>query len=101
MVRSLIDSVFIIAFIFIYPPTYTNFRDYEHHNKNYIMMNSYLPEMEFTNSDDINEPLLMMPMYAHGGGLNSCGCHFNRKTGECHCHRDYGCGCECQPSRCN
>lgn len=37
---------------------------------------------------------------AHGGGLNRCGCHFNRRTGECHCHRDYGCGCECQPDRC-
>jgi hypothetical protein len=24
------------------------------------------------------------PMVAHGGGLNRCGCHFNRKTGECH-----------------
>ncbi len=36
----------------------------------------------------------------HGGGLNSCGCHFNRKTGECHCHRDYGCGCTCQSPTC-
>lgn len=34
---------------------------------------------------------------AHGGGLNHCGCHFNRKTSECHCHRDRDCGCECQP----
>jgi hypothetical protein len=37
---------------------------------------------------------------AHGGGLNSCGCHFNRKTGECHCHQNRGCGCECQPGSC-
>lgn len=29
----------------------------------------------------------------HGGGLNSCGCHFNRKTGVCHCHRAPACGC--------
>lgn len=36
----------------------------------------------------------------HGGGLNSCGCHFNRKTGECHCHRSSGCGCSCQPPSC-
>ncbi len=36
----------------------------------------------------------------HGGGLNACGCHFNRKTGACHCHQDRGCGCECQPARC-
>lgn len=24
---------------------------------------------------------------AHGGGLNSAGCHNNRKTGDYHCHR--------------
>jgi len=37
---------------------------------------------------------------AHGGGLNACGCHFNRKTGGCHCHQPRGCGCECQPAGC-
>jgi hypothetical protein len=36
----------------------------------------------------------------HGGGLNGCGCHFNRKTGECHCHRAGACGCTCQPASC-
>lgn len=40
-------------------------------------------------------------LFAHGGGLNKYGCHFNRKTGEWHCHRDRGCGCECEPSRCD
>lgn len=30
---------------------------------------------------------------AHGGGLNSCGCHIDHKTGYCHCHRPPGCGC--------
>lgn len=24
---------------------------------------------------------------AHGGGLDANGCHFNRRTGEYHCHR--------------
>jgi len=37
---------------------------------------------------------------AHRGGLNACGCHFNRKTGECHCHRPQACGCECEPPGC-
>jgi hypothetical protein len=36
----------------------------------------------------------------HGGGLNSCGCHFNRQTGACHCHQASSCGCECQPATC-
>lgn len=29
------------------------------------------------------------PAFAHGGGLNSEGCHNNRKTGDYHCHRAY------------
>ena len=38
---------------------------------------------------------------AHGGGLNQCGCHFNRKTDECHCHRQSAnCGCECDAPSC-
>ena len=27
------------------------------------------------------------PVYPHGGGLDSSGCHNNRKTGDHHCHR--------------
>lgn len=27
------------------------------------------------------------PAFSHGGGLNSQGCHNNRKTGDYHCHR--------------
>lgn len=37
---------------------------------------------------------------AHGGGLNACGCHHDRRAGTCHCHHDRGCGCDCEPSRC-
>jgi hypothetical protein len=32
-------------------------------------------------------PLAVM---AHGGGLDSSGCHTNRKTGDYHCHRGSG-----------
>jgi hypothetical protein len=28
-----------------------------------------------------------MPLHAHSGGLDSKGCHTNRKTGDYHCHR--------------
>ena len=38
--------------------------------------------------------------WAHGGGLNKCGCHVKHATGECHCHQDRGCGCSCQPAHC-
>jgi len=31
--------------------------------------------------------VLSSPVFAHGGGLNSEGCHNNRKTGGYHCHR--------------
>jgi hypothetical protein len=31
--------------------------------------------------------LLAGAAHAHGGGLNSEGCHNNRKTGDYHCHR--------------
>ena len=27
------------------------------------------------------------PVFAHGGGLDSYGCHHNRKAGGYHCHR--------------
>lgn len=29
----------------------------------------------------------ILPLLSHGGGLNSEGCHTNRKTGDYHCHR--------------
>lgn len=31
--------------------------------------------------------LAVRSAFAHGGGLNSEGCHTNRKTGDYHCHR--------------
>ena len=31
--------------------------------------------------------LAPLPLLAHPGGLNSEGCHNNRKTGDYHCHR--------------
>jgi hypothetical protein len=40
------------------------------------------------------------PVLGHGGGLNRCGCHFDRKLGNCHCHKELGCGCSCEPARC-
>lgn len=45
-------------------------------------------------------PCSVADEFNHGGGLNACGCHFNRKTGECHCHQSRGCGCACQPAGC-
>ena len=32
-------------------------------------------------------PVPCAPVEAHGGGLDSSGCHHNRKTGDYHCHR--------------
>lgn len=34
--------------------------------------------------------LAPLPLLAHPGGLNSEGCHNNRKTGGYHCHRGSG-----------
>lgn len=42
-----------------------------------------------------------LPAQAHGGGLDRCGCHHDRRAGTCHCHHDEGCGCECEPDRCH
>lgn len=39
---------------------------------------------------------LGLDMAEHSGGLNKCGCHFDHKTGDCHCHQATGiCGCAC------
>ena len=34
--------------------------------------------------------IAVLPVNAHGGGLDSQGCHINSKTGDRHCHRSGG-----------
>ena len=34
--------------------------------------------------------IISFPLLAHPGGLNSQGCHNNRKAGQYHCHRGPG-----------
>ncbi|MCF4172732.1 MULTISPECIES: YHYH domain-containing protein [Vibrio] len=34
---------------------------------------------------------------SHSGGTDSCGCHYNRKTGEYHCHTRKQRGGSCPP----
>ena len=44
----------------------------------------------FLNSAALAAAFLILPLgqtTAHSGGLNSEGCHTNRKTGDYHCHR--------------
>ena len=33
----------------------------------------------------------------HSGGTDKCGCHYNRKTGEYHCHKRKKRGGDCPP----
>lgn len=35
---------------------------------------------------------------AHSGGTDKCGCHYNRSTGEYHCHTRKKRGGDCPPS---
>ena len=91
----------ILALAFLFVPLSNNSLNIDNNYPNSVrlqtefsILNFELPLMDFTISDS-------QTIYAHGGGLNSCGCHFNRKTNTCHCHRNRGCGCECQPSSCN
>jgi hypothetical protein len=41
----------------------------------------------------ITLPIASLPAFAHPGGLDGRGGHYNRKTGEYHCHRS---SCETQ-----
>ncbi|WP_075706297.1 YHYH domain-containing protein [Vibrio panuliri] len=34
----------------------------------------------------ISSPIISKPLLSHSGGTDKCGCHYNRKTGEYHCH---------------
>lgn len=36
-----------------------------------------------------------VPEPSHSGGTDKCGCHFNRKTGEYHCHKRKQRGGDC------
>jgi Excalibur calcium-binding domain len=38
-------------------------------------------------ASSLSVSLPIVPALAHPGGLNSEGCHTNRKTGDYHCHR--------------
>lgn len=44
---------------------------------------------EVASKKSVTAALLSLPalVYAHGGGLNTEGCHTNRRTGDYHCHR--------------
>ena len=46
--------------------------------KNYFMKNLFIFFLFY---------ILTSSAFSHGGGLNSEGCHNNRKTGDYHCHR--------------
>jgi hypothetical protein len=46
-------------------------------NKNYIIFTAIIC-------------IFSEPLFAHGGGLNSYGCHNETKTGGYHCHRSQG-----------
>ena len=41
---------------------------------------------------DLQQPL------THSGGTDKCGCHYNRSTGEYHCHTRKKRGGDCPPS---
>ncbi|MEX0999866.1 MAG: hypothetical protein WD000_07910 [Thermodesulfobacteriota bacterium] len=91
---SVIKVLTILTVLSFLSPFYYNFNENNPSDSCFSdesSLNIFEP-ITFTESADV--------LYAHGGGLNKCGCHFNRKTNECHCHRNTGCGCECQPSSC-
>ena len=95
LVRFTIIALFLFTFISFQPNSNSITRcDY------YKTLNAELNYLDFITDIDPDFSIFSQDMLAHGGGLNGCGCLFNRKTGECHCHRDRGCGCECQPNRC-
>ena len=81
--------------MFFLSPSYYDF------DENFTLNNCFTDESALSIFEPIPVTGTVEFLYAHGGGINKCGCHFNRKTNECHCHQNKGCGCECQPSSCS
>ena len=48
----------------------------------------------FSHEKPINEKCINQEV-KHSGGTDKCGCHFNRKTGEYHCHNRKQRGSDC------
>ena len=94
--RFFIVTLFI--FTLVCSPTYSNI---DFSIDGYSFLNAGITDLVQMEAINPGTSIFTQDLLAHGGGLNSCGCHFNRKTGECHCHRDRGCGCECQSNRCD
>lgn len=59
-------------------------------NGSAILSHTFQPQVGGVTLLAIAAMLLPAPILAHPGGLNSEGCHNNRKTGEYHCHRGGG-----------
>lgn len=47
-----------------------------------------------TSVEDIQNPRRSVEL-SHSGGTDKCGCHYNRKTGEYHCHKRKKRGGDC------
>ena len=48
----------------------------------------------FSHEQPVKEKFMKQEI-KHSGGTDKCGCHFNRKTGEYHCHKRKQRGGDC------